>query len=106
MSLIWVYTVGLFEYISSLWKSTKVWLLLCFCYWNDTISTFAFHRYEFPELDGAFTYVFADDAEKFNFTEVQIQGGAHLAFKAKSGVNRDSASVYAGNVTGDKTGQL
>ena len=67
---------------------------------------FAFSRYKYPELDGAFTYIYASNGEHFNFSEILIQGSAHLAFKAKSGDNKDSATVFAGNVTGDKTGLL
>ena len=61
-------------------------------------------RYENPELDGAFTWILADSGQVFNFSEIQIKGKAHLAFKAKSGDNTNTATIWAGNVTGDKTG--
>ena len=63
-----------------------------------------FFRYAYPELDGAFTYIFATNGESFDFSEIQIQGNAHLAFKAASGDNTDSATIYASYINGDKTG--
>ena len=63
------------------------------------------YRYAYPELDGAFTYIFATNGESFDFSEIQIQGNAHLAFKAQSGDNTDATSILASYVNGDKTGE-
>ena len=64
------------------------------------------YRYSYPELDGAFTYIFASNGESFDFSEIQIQGNAHLAFKAESGDNTHSASIMASYINGDKTGNF
>ena len=63
------------------------------------------YRYRHPDLNGVFTWVLVDNGQQLDFTEIQVQGSAHLAFKAKSGVDTDSASIMAVNVTGDKTGK-
>ena len=80
------------------------------CYqWHTIYSNTVFHalicfRYAYPQLDGAFTYIFATNGESFDFSEIQIQGNAHLAFKAAGGDNTDSATIYASYINGDKTG--
>ena len=74
--------------------------------YSTSMLLFIFFRYAYSELDGAFTYIFATNGESFDFSEIQIQGNAHLAFKAASGDNTDSATIYASYINGDKTGNF
>ena len=64
-----------------------------------------FHRYEHRELDGARTWVEPDTSTSaYNFSEVYVLGGAHLAFRSDSLQN--SVDVDIEYVHGDKTGWL
>lgn len=62
-----------------------------------------FLRYKHINLEGASTWIFADNGEQFSFSEIQLQGKAHLGFMPRNAYT-DSASIFAGNVVGDKTG--
>ena len=77
-------------------------LLIRTCETSNIINYF---RYKFPELFGASTWIYADDGHVFDFSEIDVRGNAHLAFKAKTGDNTDSATIIAGKVAGDKTGK-
>lgn len=65
--------------------------------------SFVLFRYKHLDLEGASTWIFASSGEQFTFSEIQIKGNAHLGF-IPSGSYGDAASVFAGNVFGDKTG--
>jgi len=67
------------------------------------ILIYCLYRYKHIDLEGASTWIFADNAEQFSFSEIQIQGNAHLGFMPKT-TYEDSATIFAGNVVGDKTG--
>lgn len=61
-------------------------------------------RYTTDELHGASTWAALDPAQgKFEFTDLHITGGSHLAFE--DGKNQDTAfATDIGTVYGDKTG--
>ena len=71
----------------------------------ETSNVLNYFRYKFPELFGASTWIYADDGHVFDFSEIDVRGNAHLAFKAKTGDNTDSTTVIADKVAGDKTGK-
>ncbi|WAR26294.1 hypothetical protein MAR_011998 [Mya arenaria] len=60
-------------------------------------------RYKYISLHAASTWILADAGQSFDFSEIYIQGQAHLSFRPKNSYT-DAVSVFAGNVVGDKTG--
>ena len=61
-------------------------------------------RYKFGVLDGATTWIFAkDNNELFDFDELTVQGGGHLAFNSSVSLT-SPVDINVGMFYGDKTG--
>ena len=62
------------------------------------------NRYKFGVLDGATTWIFADNAnEQFDFDELTVQGGGHLAFNSSVSLT-SPVDINVQMFYGDKTG--
>ena len=67
---------------------------------------FHFTRYKFGVLDGATTWIFAkDNNELFDFDELTVQGGGHLAFNSSVSLT-SPVDINVGMFYGDKTGEF
>lgn len=71
---------------------------LILCYSNS----FYLNRMQHASLSGASTWITAGVGGSHEFSEIYLEGNAHLAFDY--GATESQASIVAGNIVGDKTG--
>jgi hypothetical protein len=65
-----------------------------------------FIRYKYTDIDGATTWIFAkDNNELFDFDELTVQGGGHLAFNSSVSLT-SPVDINVGMFYGDKTGEF